>query len=58
MLRATFGSLLIQKGVSIEHVSLALGHSDIKVTQQWYIGLTSRHVLPEVASGLAKALPR
>jgi integrase len=39
MLRRTFGSLLIKKGVPIYHVSQLLGHTNVETTQKWYLGL-------------------
>ena len=39
MLRRTFGSLLIKKGVPVYHVSQLLGHTNIETTQKWYLGL-------------------
>ena len=39
MLRRTFGSRLIKKGVSVYHVSQLLGHSNVSTTEEWYIGL-------------------
>jgi len=56
MLRATYGSLLVQQGVPIAHVSMALGHSDVRITQSWYIGLKSTHVAPEISKAIGRAL--
>ena len=56
MLRATYGSLLVQEGIPIAHVSMALGHSDVKTTQRWYIGLNSTHVAPEIAAAIGRFL--
>ena len=56
MLRATYGSLLVRQGIPIGHVSLTLGHSDVRVTQNWYIGLSSTHVSPEIAKAINRAL--
>lgn len=39
MLRRTFGSRLIKKGVSLYAVSQLLGHSSVKTTEEWYVGL-------------------
>ena len=39
MLRRTFGSRLIRKGVSVYHVSQLLGHSNVSTTEEWYIAL-------------------
>lgn len=38
--RHTFGSLLLQKGVSIAVIADLLGHEDIRTTQRWYARLT------------------
>ncbi|MCG7853934.1 MAG: tyrosine-type recombinase/integrase [Methanosarcinaceae archaeon] len=56
MLRATYGSLLVQQGVPISHVSMALGHADVRITQKWYIGLKSTHVAPEISKAINRAL--
>ena len=56
MLRATYGSLLVQKGIPISHVSMVLGHADISTTQTWYIGLNSTHVAPEIARVIGRIL--
>lgn len=56
MLRATYGSLLVQKGIPISHVSMVLGHADIRTTQNWYIGLNSTHVAPEIARVIGQIL--
>lgn len=56
MLRATYGSLLVQQGIPIAHVSMALGHSDVRITQNWYIGLKSTHVAPQISLAINKAL--
>ena len=56
MLRATYGSLLVQEGIPMAHVSLVLGHSDVRVTQGWYIGLSSADVSPMIAKAISRAL--
>jgi len=56
MLRATYGSLLVQQGIPIAHVSMALGHSDVRITQGWYIGLRSTHVAPEISRAINRTL--
>ncbi len=56
MLRATYGSLLVLQGIPISHVSLVLGHSDIKITQGWYIGLSSADVTPMIAKAINRTL--
>jgi len=56
MLRATYGSLLVQKGIPIAHVSMVLGHSDVRITQNWYIGLKSTHVAPQISLAINEAL--
>lgn len=37
--RKTYGSLLLQQGVPIAHVSKLLGHSSIAITERWYADL-------------------
>ena len=39
MLRRTFGSRLVQKGVPVYHVSQLLGHTNVQPTQRWYLSL-------------------
>lgn len=39
MLRRTFGSRLVKKGVPVYTVSKLLGHSSVKTTELWYVGL-------------------
>lgn len=39
MLRRTFGSRLIEKGVPVYHVSQLLGHTNVQTTQRWYLSL-------------------
>ena len=39
MLRRTFGSRLVQKGVPVYHVSQLLGHTNVQTTQRWYLSL-------------------
>ena len=56
MLRATYGSLLVQQGIPIAHVSMALGHTDVRVTQGWYIGLRSTDVAPQISEAIDQAL--
>jgi len=56
MLRATYGSLLVQQGIPIAHVSMALGHIDVRITQNWYIGLKSTHVAPQISIAINRAL--
>lgn len=48
-LRGTFGTLLHEKGVSIEVVSHQLGHKDTKVTKEHYVDTTPK--LIETARG-------
>ena len=43
-LRATFASMLIEKGVDIYTVSRLLGHSSVKVTEKHYVALDAKHV--------------
>ena len=56
MLRASYGSLLVQEGVPIAHVSIALGHADVRVTQGWYIGLRATHILPLISKAIGSVL--
>jgi|TARA_B110000967_G_C18886071_1_gene564058 integrase len=39
MLRRTFGSRLIEKGVPVYHVSQLMGHTNVQTTQRWYLSL-------------------
>ena len=56
MLRETYGSLLVQEGIPIAHVSAALGHTDVRVTQGWYIGLNATHVSPQISRAIGRVL--
>ena len=56
ILRATYGSFLVQKGIPISHVSMVMGHADVRTTQNWYIGLNSTHVAPEIAKVIGQIL--
>ena len=56
MLRASYGSLLVQEGVPIAHVSAALGHADVRVTQGWYIGLRATHISPLISKAIGAVL--
>jgi len=38
-LRRTFGSTLVRRGVDIYRVSKLLGHTNVEVTQRWYVSL-------------------
>ena len=51
--RHTYGTYLINKGISIETVSKAMGHSNIKMTQH-YARLLGRSVVSEMAAVLKK----
>ena len=46
--RKTFGTLLINKGVRLETVSKALGHSNTKITQSTYAKLLNNTVVNEL----------
>ena len=56
MLRATYGSLLVQQGIPVAHVSIVLGHSDVRITQGWYIGLNSADVSPMITRAIGRVL--
>ena len=47
-LRRTFGSTLLNKGVSIEVVSKMLGHSNTRVTEDAYAEMLPDRVFSEV----------
>jgi len=38
-LRRSYGSILVSRGVPLEYISKFLGHSDVRVTQTWYVSL-------------------
>ncbi len=52
VLRATYGSLLALKGIPLAHVAQLLGHSDVRVTQRWYVGLAAEDIAAPSASVL------
>jgi len=56
VLRATYGSMLVKQGIPISHVSMALGHTDVRITQRWYIGLKSTHVSPAISKAINRVL--
>lgn len=53
MARHTYLTTLLNKGVSMEVCSKAAGHSNIKITQQFYAHLEDNTVINEVAAALA-----
>ena len=44
-LRKTYGATLLMCNYKMETISSFLGHSDIRITQQWYVRLTASDVL-------------
>lgn len=48
--RKTYATLLLQSGVRLETVSKAVGHSGIKITQQYYAKLSYQNVINEVSA--------
>ena len=56
MLRATYCSMLVLQGIPISHVSILLGHSDVRITQDWYIGLSSSDVSPMITKVINRIL--
>lgn len=52
VLRATYGSLLALKGIPLAHVAQLLGHSDVRITQRWYVGLAAEDIAAPSASVL------
>lgn len=45
--RKTYGHILLKRGVRIEAVAKALGHSEIKTTQRYYAELNEESILKE-----------
>lgn len=61
LFRKTYGSYLLNRGVRIEAVQRALGHSSVKITQQVYAALRTRTLVNEVQAvldGTAQELGR
>lgn len=61
LFRKTYGSYLLNRGVRIEDVQRALGHSSVKITQQVYAALRTRTLVNEVQAvldGTAQELGR
>lgn len=54
-LRRTFGSYLLNRGVRLEVVSKALGHSSTEITERAYAELTDQTVRREILDVLARA---
>jgi integrase/recombinase XerD len=52
-LRRTYASDLINRGVPLEHVSKALGHADVRVTQQAYADLEDATAHATIRSALS-----
>ena len=52
LFRKTYGSYLLNRGVRIEAVQKALGHSSVKTTQQVYAAFRTRTIVNEVQSAL------
>jgi len=47
-LRASFGSWLVQRGCSIYDVMKLMGHSDVRITSQFYASLTTENLMRSV----------
>ena len=47
-MRASFGSWLVQRGCSIYDVMKLMGHSDVRITSQFYASLTAENLLKSV----------
>lgn len=50
ILRKTYGAVLLLHGYKMELISRLLGHSDIRITQQWYVRLTDRDLFKTMPS--------
>ena len=50
--RKTYGHILLKRGIRIEAVAKALGHSEIKTTQRYYAELNEESILNEFESKL------
>lgn len=49
-LRKTYGAVLLLHGYKMETVSRFMGHSDVRITQQWYVRLTDRDLFKTMPS--------
>ncbi|MHA1988885.1 MAG: tyrosine-type recombinase/integrase [Promethearchaeota archaeon] len=49
-LRSSFGSLLLQRGISISVISKLLGHSSISVTEKHYVSLSFHNLVDAMSS--------
>lgn len=47
--RKTYGHILLNKGVRLETVAKALGHSNTKTTQKYYAELTDDNIINEIS---------
>ena len=52
VLRHTYGSLLARAGVSLQIISIAMGHADTRMTQRHYAHLSPDHVAKEIRNHL------
>ena len=48
--RHTYSTLLLNRGVRLETVSHAVGHSSVKITEQYYAFMQTQTILDEIAS--------
>ena len=53
LFRHTYCTLLLNRGVRMEVVSKAAGHSSIKMTESFYAALTQKTIIQEVANTLS-----
>ena len=51
-LRTTYGSLLAESGASLQAISIALGHADIRITQKHYAHLQPDYVADMIRANL------
>ena len=52
-LRRTYGSILYERGLSLDQIGHFLGHSDLRTTKKWYCGLRAGDFLERVSQAFS-----
>ena len=54
ILRHTYGAALAAKGVPLQVIAIALGHSDTRLTEKFYAHIAPSHVRDQIQKHLPK----